>query len=176
MKSSAFKESFLLTIGEKYYQLIRLYNSQSTSVVTFIALTSFICFRKVMQDQGFRQDFQSHSRFINSSLGNLAIAKRNGGTGIKKAWDWEFPGSGLCLQYSLLASYMQLILSLFIFSALHPENWSTATESFPNQKRNVSQRLLFPKSMCRIKVAVLKFYFGLTLDNVIVSTGKLSWS
>ena len=60
MKSSAFKESFLLTIGEKYYQLIRLYNSQSTSVVTFIALTSFICFRKVMQDQGFRQDFQSH--------------------------------------------------------------------------------------------------------------------
>lgn len=59
MKSSAFKESFLLTIGEKYYQFIRLYNSQSTSIAAFIALTSFTCFRKVMQDQGFRQDLQS---------------------------------------------------------------------------------------------------------------------
>ena len=34
----------------------------------------------------------------------------------------------------------------------------------------------FPRSMCKIKVTVHKFYFGLTLDNVIVSVGKLSWS
>lgn len=47
---------------------------------------------------------------------------------------------------------------------------------FSNQKGTVSQKLTFPKSRCRIKVAVHKFCFGLTHDNAIASTGKLLWS
>lgn len=117
-----------------------------------------------------RQDFQGHSRFINSALGNLAAARRNCGTDIKKTR----PGAVAYVCSTVWYLTCNWIHPLAFPSDLNPEKWSMTMESFFKSEKECSQRL-FPRSMCKIKVTVHKFYFGLTLDNVIVSVGKL-WS